>query len=97
MRRRRAGAVTEKVTPPTLAERQEALKQIKDGLDLDNLDADNQQRLDAAKAAVAEAAPETPKRNASKTIWTDYAEFHGKSVDGLTRDEIADLFLGPKP
>lgn len=40
-----------------------------------------------------------PSRGGSKQAWRDYALANGKSeedIEGLGRDEIAELFLGPK-
>lgn len=53
----------------------------------------------AAEAKAAEEAAAVPTRSATKDAWTDYALAHGKTkeeLEGLKRDDIATLFLGPK-
>lgn len=65
-----------------------------------------QQALEDAQQALTNVpAAEAPKRTATKAEWVTYAEAQGRAVDTLkhedtgkafTRDEIAELFLGPK-
>lgn len=54
------------------------------------------EQSDPGGVETAEDAPKVPTRSASKTDWEAYAATQEFDTEGLTRDQIAEHFLGPK-
>ncbi|MFG2059670.1 hypothetical protein ACGFI9_37230 [Micromonospora sp. NPDC048930] len=57
-------------------------------------------KVEAEEAPQAEEGGKTPSRSASKADWLKHAVENGMTeadAEALTRDQLAEKFLGPKP